>query len=274
MSNVTGLNPQAEQMAAESMVRTLSAQANAIWPQEKPLIERYALPAAARILDAGCGTGEAASRLAELFPLAQVLGVDIVDSSLGLARRRYASMIPRLSFEHRSVFDLELPAHFYDLTVCRHVLQSIPHPERVIAELIRVTRPGGYLHFIAEDYGMIHFESNEPDPKRYWSAVTEDYAAATGTDLQIGRHVFGILAELPVHDIKVDYIVVDPLRVPRATLTAMFESWRDGYADAVGQLTALSGKSARLLFNVMIEELRDPACYAVWHVPVVSARVT
>ena len=62
------LNPQAKQMADESMVRNLDAQARAIWPQEMPLFKRYGLPANAQILDAGCGTGELASRLAELFP--------------------------------------------------------------------------------------------------------------------------------------------------------------------------------------------------------------
>jgi hypothetical protein len=35
--------------------------------------------------------------------------------------------------------------------------QTRPQPERVIAELARVTRRGGYLHLIQEDYGMLHF---------------------------------------------------------------------------------------------------------------------
>jgi hypothetical protein len=65
---MTDLNPQARQMADESMVRGLDAQARAIWPQEVPLLRRYALPADASILDAGCGTGEGSSRLAALFP--------------------------------------------------------------------------------------------------------------------------------------------------------------------------------------------------------------
>ena len=65
---MTDLNPQAKQMADESMVRGLDAQARAIWPQEMQFIRRYAIPADARILDAGCGTGEGSSRLAELFP--------------------------------------------------------------------------------------------------------------------------------------------------------------------------------------------------------------
>jgi ubiquinone/menaquinone biosynthesis C-methylase UbiE len=96
---VTNLNPQAKQMADESMVRCLDAQARAIWPQEVELLRRYALPADAQILDAGCGTGEGASRLAELFPGASVLGVDIIDHHLELARARYGHFSPRLAFE-------------------------------------------------------------------------------------------------------------------------------------------------------------------------------
>jgi trans-aconitate methyltransferase len=72
---MTDLNLQAKQMADESMVRGLDAQARAIWSQEIQLLRRYALPAEPRILDAGCGTGEGASRLAELFPRASVLGI-------------------------------------------------------------------------------------------------------------------------------------------------------------------------------------------------------
>src|SRR5205085_3931432 len=40
------------------------------------------------------------------------------------------------------IFELGLPDGTFDLAVCRHVLQAIPHPERVIAELARVTRRG------------------------------------------------------------------------------------------------------------------------------------
>ena len=36
-------NPQAAQMADESMVRTLHAQAEVIWPQEQQLFARYGL---------------------------------------------------------------------------------------------------------------------------------------------------------------------------------------------------------------------------------------
>jgi ubiquinone/menaquinone biosynthesis C-methylase UbiE len=270
---MTDLNPQGKQMADESMVRNLDAQARAIWPQEAPLLRRYTLPSAPRILDAGCGTGEAASRLAEFFPKAQVLGVDIIDAHLQLARTRYAKLAPRLSFEHQSVFELDAADGSFDLTVCRHVIQSIPHPSRVLAELKRVTRLGGYLHVIAEDYGMLHFQRGTLEPRDFWHVAPTAFEAVTGTDLFIGRNVFGILAALNLEDIAVEYIVVDTVRVPRDIFASIIEAWRDGYVDPIGELTPISRESARAYFEQMIANIRDPLGYAVWMVPVWSARV-
>ena len=56
-------NPQAEQMADESMIRNLGRQAEAIWPQERKFFERYGLGPGTKVLDVGCGTGEIAERL-------------------------------------------------------------------------------------------------------------------------------------------------------------------------------------------------------------------
>ncbi len=260
-------------MADESMVRNLAAQALAIWPQEKHLFDRYKLPAEAQILDAGCGTGEIASRLAEHFPAAHVRGVDIIDAHLDLARQRYAHLGSRLSFEHRSIFDLQLPAGQFDLTVCRHVLHSIPHPEKVLAELVRVTRPGGRLHLIPEDYGMLHFQRGPLDPREFWHTVPEKFGAATETDLFSGRNTFTLLTALGLEEIAVDYVVVDTVRVPREIFATILVAWRDGYTESIGELTPISRESARAYFDQMIADLRDPQRYAVWFVPVLSGRV-
>jgi ubiquinone/menaquinone biosynthesis C-methylase UbiE len=270
---VTDLNPQAKQMADESMIRTLAAQADAIWPQEIEFLRRYKLPAEPRILDAGCGTGEISSRLAELFPRATVLGVDIVDHHLDLARSRFAGLAPRLTFEHQTIFALNAPDHTFDLTVNRHVLHSIPHADRVIAELARVTRPGGYLHFIPEDYGMLHFQPAPLNPADFWHTTAPAFSAGTNADLFIGRNIFGILAAMNFQEIAVNYVIVDTVRVLRETFATILIAWRDGYAESIGQLTPISRESAIAYFNQMIANIRDPHGYAVWFVPVVSARI-
>jgi ubiquinone/menaquinone biosynthesis C-methylase UbiE len=270
---MTDLNPQAKQMADESMVRCLDAQARAIWPQEVTLIQRYALPPEATILDAGCGTGEVASRLAQLFPRAHVLGVDIIDEHLELARSRYAHLGPRLRFERQSIFELSAPDKSFDLTVCRHVIHSIPHPEKVIAELMRVTRGEGYLHLIPEDYGMLHFQREALDARDFWHVVPAAFGAATQCDLFIGRNIFGILTAMNLREITFDYVIVDTLRVPRETFVSILEAWRDGYVAPIGKLTPISRELAAAYFDQMIANVRNPHGYAVWMVPIVSARV-
>ena len=270
---MTDLNPQAKQMADESMVRNLDAQARAIWPQEVELVRRYGLRDDIRVLDAGCGTGEGASRFAELFPRAKVLGVDIIDAHLERARSRYASLAPRLTFEHRSIFELGLPDRCFDLVVCRHVIHSIPHPDRVLAELARVTRSGGRLHLIPEDYGMLHFQRGALDVRDFWHEVPARFGELTQTDLFIGRNTYGILAGLGAADITVDYVVVDTVRVPRETFATILEAWRDGYVEPIAETSRFTREQATAYFEQMIANIRDPRGYAVWMVPVVGARV-
>jgi SAM-dependent methyltransferase len=267
------LNPQAEQMADESMVRNLAAQADAIWPQERPLFGRYALPASPQLLDAGCGTGEISHRLCLHFPDARLLGVDLIDEHLALARARCASMGARTRFENRSIFELGLPDRTFDLVVCRHVLQAIPHADRAIAELVRVTKPGGWIHLIAEDYLMIHFEARRLDADDFWNEGPRRFGEALGTDLRIGRKAYGILRRLGLTNLTIDYVVVDPLRVPRETFAAIWRAWRDGYADAIATHTSISRETFNAQFNDMIATLEDPFGYGVWHVPVVAGRI-
>ena len=267
------LNPQVHEMAHESMIRTLAAQADAIWPQEEPLIARYGLPAHPEVLDAGCGTGEITRRLATLLSAARVLGVDIIDAHLELARAASAPLGSRVRYEHRSIFDLGLPERSFDLVVCRHVLQAIPHADRAIAELARVTRRGGWLHLLVEDYLMIHFEPRRLDPDDFWNAGPRRFGDATGTDLRIGRRTHRILRDLGLADLRVDYVTVDTLRVARETFAAIWEAWRDGYADAIATHTPITREQFHAHFEDMLATLRDPDAYAVWQVPIVSARV-
>src|SRR3954464_9163040 len=98
-SSELDLNPQGDQMADESMVRTLAAQIEAIWPQESKLVESYRPPRQARGPDGGAGTGEFSARFAIAHPGAQVTGVELLPASVELARRKHAALAPRVGFE-------------------------------------------------------------------------------------------------------------------------------------------------------------------------------
>jgi ubiquinone/menaquinone biosynthesis C-methylase UbiE len=268
----TQRNPQAEQMADESMVRNLAAQADCIWPQEQAFLARYGLPADARIADIGCGTGEITARLAQLYPRAQVLGVDLLDTLVNHARRRYAALAPRLRFEQGDAFELRLPDAHFDLVVCRHMTQLVPEPEKVLHELARICRPGGWLHVLSEDYGMVHMEPGALDSDRLWRDGCIAYLRAIHTDGRIGRRTYGLLKALGITELRVDYVTVDTLRVPRETFASIIDAWRDGYSEVISEHSTLSAAELRALFEQVSASIRDPDQYAVWQVPVISGR--
>jgi ubiquinone/menaquinone biosynthesis C-methylase UbiE len=266
-------NPQAREMADESMVRNLAAQAEAIWPQEEPIVRAHALPAAPEILDVGCGTGEITSRLAAVFPRAKITGVDLLESHLELARSRYRQLADRVTFSQGDAFELVFAPRSFDLVVCRHLLQAIPEPQRVLAEMIRVARPGAVLHVIPEDYDMIHASPTRVDVSELWHDAPRAYSKATGVDLHIGRNLYHHLRKLPVDDIRYHYVPVDTLRVPREIVARIFEAWRDGYVGATSQHWGKPVEEARAYFQATIDCARDPDGYVLWMVPVVTARV-
>lgn len=263
------LNPQGAQMADESMVRCLAAQVEAIWPQEKALINFYRLPRNARVLDVGSGTGEFSARIAEAHPDAQVLGIELLEASVDYARTRHAALAPRLKFEAGDAFALALPDDSFDLVANRHVVQLVPHVEKILAELVRVTKPGGHVHVLAEDYTMLHMMSGPLDPDVLWRKGPVEFSARTGTDSRIGRRAWTLLRAAGLKDVRVDYVIVDTQRVPRRVFADIITAWRDGYSEALAT-REWPVATVRQHFNEVIASILNPDHYAVWHLPIVS----
>jgi SAM-dependent methyltransferase len=265
----SALNPQGEQMADESMVRNLAAQIEAIWPQERRLIDLYRLPRNARVLDVGAGTGEFSARFADAFRDATILGIELLPASVQLARDKHAAFAPRLSFETGDAFDLAQPDDSFDLVVNRHMIQSVPHVDRVLAELVRVTKPGGRVHVLAEDYSMLHMMSGPLDPDIFWRRGPVEFSERTHTDSRIGRKTWSLMRAAGLIDVRVEYVVVDTLRVPRRVFADIITAWRDGYTEALATPT-FPVATVRQHFNEIIGSILNPEHYAVWHVPIVS----
>jgi ubiquinone/menaquinone biosynthesis C-methylase UbiE len=93
-----------------------------------------------RALDAGTGTGALAFALAPL--VREVVAVDPVPELLAEGRRR-AAEFPNVRFVQGDATKLEFEAGEFDLAATLRTLHHVARPELVIAELTRVTRPGG-----------------------------------------------------------------------------------------------------------------------------------
>ncbi len=93
-----------------------------------------------RALDAGTGTGALAFALAPF--VGEVLAVDLSPELLEEARRR-ADPFPNVTFVEGDATRLDADSGTFDLAGCARTLHHVHRPELVIAELERVTRPGG-----------------------------------------------------------------------------------------------------------------------------------
>src|SRR6478736_4711669 len=200
MSDVHPSSPQAQQMADESMVRNLAAQAEAIWPQEVAIFARHPIGAGA-VLDAGCGTGEITARLAAMYAEATFTGIDLEEPHLDKARARCAAFGDRTRFEVADVQALPFDDGAFDYVVCRHVLQAVADPARALAEIVRVLKPGGRMHLLCEDYGMLWCHPTALGSDGMWQRIPPRFSAAVGCDLHIGRKAFTLLHDLGVRDI-------------------------------------------------------------------------
>jgi ubiquinone/menaquinone biosynthesis C-methylase UbiE len=167
---------------------------------------------------------------------------------------------------------LEFADGEFDFVLSRHLVQAVPDPVQVLSEMVRVLSPGGGLHVLAEDYGMLWCHPTVLDADDFWQRFPKIFARAIGCDLHVGRKMFTHLTDLGLQDIEVTYVVVDTLRVGREVFARIWEAWRDGYTEAMVQHTGASREEIERRWSEMIGAVRDARGYALWMVPVWTAR--
>jgi len=112
---------------------------DAFTPLEQALAAIPSSPA--RVLDLGTGTGLAAFVLARRFPQAEVVGVDLSDRMIEVARRNVPSELGgRVRFEQADAARLPFDDGSFELV-------SLANMIPFFAELARVTAPGGWAVF-------------------------------------------------------------------------------------------------------------------------------
>ena len=112
-----------------------------------------------RLLDVGCGRGEAAISLAfDLGTTGELVGIDASAAMLQVARRRSSEAPCPVRFSVGDARSLDEADRSFDVVRCERTLQWLPEPATVVAEFARVLRSGGRLSLIDTDWSTLHLD--------------------------------------------------------------------------------------------------------------------
>ena len=142
-------------------------------------LDRLGLPENAQILDAGCGSGRT---LEELADYGSVRGIELNPEAAEVARSRDLGdvVIGRLE-------ELPWEDSTFDLITCLDVLEHTPDDRVTLRELLRVTKPGGWLLLTVPAYQSLWSTHDEVNHhfRRYARSMLR--AAATDAGWRVER---------------------------------------------------------------------------------------
>jgi ubiquinone/menaquinone biosynthesis C-methylase UbiE len=116
-----------------------------------------------RLLDVGCGLGEAAMTLAEdLGGAGEVVGIDVSSAMLMAARDRSTPPPCRVRFSIGDALALDEPDSSFDAARSERTLQWVADPQTAVDELARVVRPGGRVSLIDTDWSTFRIDVGDP----------------------------------------------------------------------------------------------------------------
>ncbi|WP_420130588.1 methyltransferase domain-containing protein [Longimicrobium sp.] len=163
--------------------------------------ERLRLSAGASVLDVGCGPGTDTLPLAEIVgPSGHVAGIDRDPEMVAEADRRARAAGVDRRVEHRVGDATALPFAdgAFDGVRSERLLLHLAEPERAVAEMVRVTRPGGWVVLVDTDWGTRSVDTPETELERRMAHVLAELCLANGYS---GRRLYGMAKRAGLADV-------------------------------------------------------------------------
>jgi ubiquinone/menaquinone biosynthesis C-methylase UbiE len=146
----------------------------------KRLVEALHLQAGEAVLDVGCGPGAIARWFTRQTNGAnRIVGVDVnrylINEAIALTRK--AGMADTISFQEGNAEALPFPSDSFDVTLSCTVLEE-GNADQMLAELVRVTKPGGRVAVIVRAMDI-----------PWWVNLPLDAALKTSVERRMGSGV-------------------------------------------------------------------------------------
>lgn len=167
---------------------------------------------------------------ARVGPTGEVVGLDNEPRMIEFAERAIAERgLTNVTLVHGDAVSTGLPADYFDLAHERLVLVNVPAPQDIVAEMIRVVRPGGWIAVENADFTGWSCEPAHPAWTTLYNALVAAWQAA-GLDPFIGRGMPALLGEAGLTEISLDaharvWRCTDPYQTLLLTFIGIFRDW-------------------------------------------------
>ena len=247
----------------------LQRQSDELRPQSTEVLGCIGLAPGQSAIDLGCGPSGILDLLsAAVFPGGRVTGLDADPAHTAMARE-YASKLGLLNVDvvTADARHTGLPPDSFDLVHARTVLVTVPEPEEVLAEMVRLARPGGWV------------ASQEPDtehafcypPLPAWDRLREIFRAGfgrSGADLLIGRRLPELYRQAGLEDIEV--VVHAPVYPAAHSRRTILPDLVRSLRPMILELGLSDERELAELDRAVREHLADPRTLTLAHLLVVT----
>ena len=182
----------------------LRRQSEELRPQTAELLDRIGLGSGQRAVDLGCGPSGILDLLsAAVSPGGHVVGLDADPVHTAMASQYAAELgLSNVTVVTSDARHTGLPPDSFDLVHGRTLLVTIPDPAEVVAEMVQLAKPGGWVASQEADAGCALCYP----PLPAWDRMREIFRAGftrSGADLNIGRRLTEVYRQAGLADIEV-----------------------------------------------------------------------
>jgi ubiquinone/menaquinone biosynthesis C-methylase UbiE len=183
----------------------LQRQSEELWPDSAALLDRVGLRPGQDAIDLGCGPRGILDLLAErVAPGGRVAGLDADPGHVAVARKFTAQRgLGSVQIVAADARRTGLPSRSFDLVHARTLLVNVPEPAEVLAEMVRLARPGGWVASLEPDVEGALCYPPHPAYTRIWELFRAAFGRH-GADLLIGRRLAELYRQAGLQEIGIE----------------------------------------------------------------------
>jgi ubiquinone/menaquinone biosynthesis C-methylase UbiE len=173
---------------------------------KRRLVELLHLRPGGRYLDVGCGTGDDVRDMAKGFdPSGRIVGIDNSQAMIDVARQRATGLELPVEFVVGDVHDLPFAAGSFAGCRADRSLMHVPDIKKALAEMARVTEPGGAIVVFEVDFGTLVIDADD----RVLARKIVNTWCDSFRNGWLGRHMAALFQETGLADVMVvPYVLV------------------------------------------------------------------